>query len=154
SPMLKSFFYEAMRLPEQRISTKGISRVSCNREALEKLDQHYAYARPFIAAILGLRTIAKQREVFEMEGSSDRRLRTSYNIAGTETGRSSSSENAFGQGGNMQNIAAPLRYAFVADPGWKLCQIDGEQAEARDVGYLCGVIFDDWSYLDAIEKYD
>ncbi len=52
------------------------------------------------------------------------------------------------------NIAQNLRYVFVADPGWKLCQIDGEQAEARDVGFFCGCLFDDWSYLDAVEKYD
>ena len=38
---------------------------------------------------------------------------------------------------------------FIADPGWKLCGIDLEQAESREVAWLCGTLFGDWSYLDA-----
>ena len=43
---------------------------------------------------------------------------------------------------------------FVADAGWKLCGIDLEQAESREVGWLCGVLFEDWSYLNACEGGD
>ncbi|HNA84888.1 MAG TPA: hypothetical protein PLB04_04945, partial [Nitrospira sp.] len=35
---------------------------------------------------------------------SDGRMRCSFNVCGTETMRFSSSENAFGNGGNLQNI--------------------------------------------------
>lgn len=70
------------------------------------------------------------------------------------SGRPSSSKNAFGTGRNAQNIDPNLRYVFVADPGRKLCVIDLEQVEARDVGYICGVLFDDWAYLDACEGGD
>lgn len=150
---LREFFYTKMRLPEVWISQKGERKLSTNREALEKLEE-YVYARPFVASILTLRDIAKQLEVFETEIDSDGRFRTSYNIAGTETGRPSSSSNAFGTGGNAQNIAPALRYVFIADPGKKLAQIDLEQVEARDVGYFCGVLFNDWSYLDACESSD
>jgi hypothetical protein len=38
---------------------------------------------------------------------------------------------------------------FVADPGKKLCGIDLEQAESREVGWLHGTLFGDWRYLDA-----
>jgi len=34
----------------------------------------------------------------------DSRMRCSYNICGTETYRFSSSKNAFGSGGNLQNL--------------------------------------------------
>jgi len=150
---LREFFYGSLKLPEVHIGQKGEWKVSTNREALEKLDI-YLLARPFVNAILSLRDIRKQRSFFDTELDEDNRFRTSYNIAGTETGRPSSSENAFGTGGNAQNIAPGLRYVFVADPGYKLINIDLEQVEARDVGYLCGVLFDDWKFLDSCESGD
>lgn len=150
---LQEFFYSKMHLPEIMISQKGVRKLSMNREVLEKLDA-YLYARPFVNLILGIRELSKQIEVFETEIDADGRFRASYNIAGTETGRPSSSENAFGTGGNAQNIAPPLRYVFVSDPGWKLCVIDLEQVEARDVGFFCGNLFGDWRFLDACEGGD
>jgi DNA polymerase-1 len=150
---LKEFFYDTLNIPPVMISQKGVRRVSCNREALEKIEQ-YLYARPVISCILSIRDLSKQLEVFETEIDLDGRYRTSYNIAGTETGRASSSENAFGTGGNAQNIAERLRYVFISDPGWKLCVIDLEQVEARDVGFFLGCLFGDWRYLDAAEAGD
>lgn len=151
---LQQFFYGAMHLPEIWISQKGERKLSTNREVLEKLFDGYPHARPFVNCILEYRDAAKQLEVFETEIDYDNRFRTSYNIAGTETGRPSSSENAFGTGGNAQNIAPALRFVFVADPGYKLCVIDLEQVEARDVGFFCGCLFDDWRFLDACEGGD
>lgn len=150
---IQDFFYGKMRLPEVWISQKGQRKLSTNREALEKLEV-YLYARPIISAILAIRDLGKQLEVFEIEIDSDGRFRTSYNIAGTETGRPSSSSNAFGTGGNLQNISPPLRYVFVADPGRKLCQIDFEQVEMRDEGFFIGCLFGDWKFLDACETGD
>jgi DNA polymerase I-like protein with 3'-5' exonuclease and polymerase domains len=150
---LKDFFYGAMHLKEVMIGQKGEWKVSTNREALEKLEV-YLHARPFINAILAIRDLSKQLQVFDTQIDADGRFRTSYNIAGTETGRPSSSENAFGTGGNAQNIAPNLRYVFVADEGYKLVNIDLEQVEARDVGFICGCLFDDWTYLDSCESGD
>lgn len=150
---LQTFFYRELGLPEQWISQKGQRKLSTNREVLEKLEQ-YLYARPIIACILALRDCAKQLQTFEIEIDSDGRFRTSYNIAGTESGRPSSSSNAFGTGGNAQNIAPGLRYPFIADKGYKLACIDLEQVEARDVGWFEGVLFGDWTFLDACESGD
>lgn len=150
---LKDFFYSHMRLPEVWISMKGEKKLSTNREALEKLEV-YLHARPIISAILAIRDLSKQLEVFETEIDSDGRFRTSYNIAGTETGRPSSSSNAFGTGGNAQNIAAGLRWPFIADPGYKIGVVDLEQVEARDVGFFCGCLFNQWRFLDACESGD
>ena len=136
---LKDFFYHAMGLPEIWLNQKGERKLSTNREALERLDQ-YLHARPFVACILAIRDINKQLNVFESDIDSDGRFRTSYNIAGTETGRPSSSTNAFGTGGNAQNIAPGLRFVFEADAGYKLASVDLEQVEARDVGFFCLVL--------------
>lgn len=142
------FFYGCMKLPEIWQSKKGERKLSMDREALEKLEVYF-HARPIIATILAFRNYAKQLSVLETEVSSDGRMRTSYNIAGTETARLSSSASADGTGTNLQNIAPALRRMFVADPGHKLCVIDLEQAESREVGWQCGLLFGDWTYLDA-----
>lgn len=151
---LGEFFYGALRLPEEMISVKGVRRVSTGREALEKLYDKYLYSRPFVNHVLAIRDLGKQLEVLETGVDFDGRFRASYNIAGTETGRPSSSKNAWGTGRNAQNIAPGLRFVFVADPGKRLVVIDLEQVEARDVGYFCGCLFDDWSFLDSCESGD
>lgn len=150
---LKDFFYKTLRLPEQWVSKKGERKLSFGREVLEKLEVHF-YARPIVATIMAMRDNLKILEILSTEVDPDGRMRTSYNIAGTETGRLSSSANAFGSGGNLQNIPPDLRRVYIADDGWKLCVIDLEQAESREVGFILGVLFDDWAYLDACEGGD
>lgn len=156
------FFYGAMGLPEQWKSVKGVRKLSMDRETLEKLEIYF-HARPIIATILAIRDLAKQLSVLETEIDVDGRMRTSYNIAGTETGRWSSSANAFGTGTNLQNIKRDddiklgklsLRKIFIADPGKKIVGIDLEQAESREVGWLLGTLFNEWSYLDACIEGD
>lgn len=55
---------------------------------------------------------------------------------------------------NLFNVTSDCRQIFVADPGYKLCAIDLEQAESREVGRLCGELFNEWAYLDACEAGD
>lgn len=150
---LSDFFYKTMKIPEVWLSFKGERRLSVNREALEKIDQ-YMYARPIVSLILSCRDLYKQLDVLTEEIDEDGRHRTSYNIGGTETGRLSSSTSVLGTGGNAQNIAPELRRVFVSDPGYKLCSIDLEQVEARDVGFLCGSLFGDWALLNSCESGD
>src|SRR5215467_7756321 len=151
---LRDFFFGAMKFPEIITSKKGVKKVSLDRTALEKLYDSYLFARPFVSHILAIRDLSKQLEVMETEVDTDFRFRSSYNIAGTESGRPSSSESSLGTGGNGQNIAPGLRHVFIADPGHKLFVIDFEQSEARDVGFIIGCLFGDWSYLDACESGD
>lgn len=148
---LRKFFYDVMRLPRQKSynRTYGERRETTNRDALEKL-QGFRTAKPIINAILRLREIDKSLSVLRSGIDSDQRMRTSYNVCGTETWRWSSSENVFGTGSNLQNITGRLRRIFVARPGWKLAYIDLEQAESRAVAYLSG----DRSYIKACESGD
>lgn len=55
---------------------------------------------------------------------------------------------------NFQNITEENRRMFIADNGWKLCGIDAEQSEARDVGWFCGTVLDKWGYLNTVEAGD
>ena len=43
---------------------------------------------------------------------------------------------------------------FRSDTGWKIAAIDLEQADAREIGFTMGVLFNDWTYLNACESGD
>jgi DNA polymerase-1 len=149
-----ALLYDVLRLPEiRKRNDRGEMARTVNRDALERLQIHFL-AEPIIAHILSLRDFGKKIGVLETEIDSDGRLRTSYNIAGTTTGRFSSSLNDFGTGGNLQNIEERLRRVFIPDPGMKFANIDLEQADSRNIGALCWNVLRDEKYLNACESGD
>lgn len=158
---VKKLLYQVMGLPVVRKrNASGIMAPTANREALEKLSQHFI-AEPITIRLLALRDLDKKRQFLETEIDPDGRSRTSMNIAGTDTGRLSSSLSEFGTGGNQQNIDRDLRTVFIPDPGYKFGNIDLEQGDARNVGAICWDLFFDsdgpefaGSYLDACESGD
>lgn len=151
---MNQLFYEVLQLPviRKRNAQGGFSPTT-NRDALEKLSAHFI-ATPIINHILALRDLGKTIGVLRTEIDDDARLRTSYNIGGTDTGRLSSSRSDFGSGTNLQNITQRLRRIFVADPGYKFANIDLSQADARGVGAITWNLFGDDSYLRACESGD
>ncbi len=146
---LKTLFYKVMRIPKVYIYDKGVRKVSTNRASLEKI-LAYKYTRPIVKCILQIRDCTKKISVLTKGISEDGRIRTSYNIAGTTTGRWSSSANVFYEGDNLQNWTDSLRQILVADQGWKFAYIDLEQAESRAVAYIT----DDEAYIRACESGD
>jgi len=72
----------------------------------------------------------------------DGRWRCSFNVEGTDTGRSASRQSVRKTGGNVQNFPRDDFYdlkfknAVVADPGFELATADQQAAEARIVAYL------------------
>ena len=152
SPLqLKKFLYECLGLPKTVKRDKGKEKISTDREALEGLRNKYPRARPVVDCILALRDVDKKVSVLNSEVDPfDGRMRTSYNVAGTETGRWSSSQSAFWNGTNMQNVTAELREIFIADEGYKLFYADLDQAESRVVAYITG----DKGYINACESGD
>lgn len=150
----KSYFYEYLALPVQLKRNASGERVpTTNRDALEKLEV-YPHARPVIRVLLAISDIAKQLSILRSEVDFDGRMRTSYNLTGTETDRWSSSKNAYGTGTNLQNIPDKLRRIFVSDPGRKLAYLDLEQAESWLVGIICFRLFGATNYIQAIQSGD
>jgi len=158
---VKNLLYTVMKLPPQKTrGANGVWDVTTNREALEKL-QKYLIARPVVNHMLHLRDIGKAIESLEKKLDDDLRIRTSINIAGTNTGRLSSSASDFGTGGNLQNVDRRYREIFIADKGFKLGNCDLEQADSRNLGAFCWEAFYDkhgpefaGSYLNACESGD
>jgi DNA polymerase-1 len=146
---LKHLFYDCLNIPPIMYMGKP----TVNRKALEKLGG-YLEARPIANILIAMRDIAGKIKTLKTVSDDDDRIRTSYKIAGTDTGRFSSSLSEFGTGGNLQNIEESLRSIFIADEGMKLAYLDAAQGESRCVGAIEWNLFNDPRYLDACESGD
>jgi DNA polymerase I-like protein with 3'-5' exonuclease and polymerase domains len=78
------------------------------------------------------------------------RVLYSLNPHGTDTSRLASKEHAFWCGLNVQNIPRGkiVKQTMRADEGFHLCEVDLEQAESRDTGYISG----DETLIDNVEN--
>lgn len=146
---LKHLFYTRLGIPP--IRKQG--RITVDRNALEKMEA-YVVARPIISHMSAMREIAKKIGVLKTDIDADGRMRTSYNIAGTDTGRFSSSYSEYGTGGNLQNIEESLRSIFISDPGMKFAKFDAKSGESYVVGAIEWNLFNDGTYLDAVDSGD
>lgn len=75
---------------------------------------------------------------FELTLDADNRLRCSFNIAGTNTGRLASSQTCFGTGQNLQNLPKSFRVFLTTDPGYIGFEMDLSQAEWVATAYISG----------------
>jgi DNA polymerase-1 len=158
---VKELFYDILGLKEiKKRNSNGVFARASDRDTLEKLNQYFI-AQPFVSYILAIRDKRKTLGFLKTPADTDGRIRCSFSLAGTKTGRLNSSFSDFGTGTNLQNVDKNLRYIFVADPGKIFVNIDLEQADSRNVGALCWDLFVDshgeefaGSYLDACESGD
>lgn len=146
---LQSLFYEHLGLPTETFH----GRPTTNRAARESLAK-YPPATQICEHLNLMADLAKKVSTLNTEIDPDGRIRTSYNIAGTNTGRFSSSFSEFGTGGNLQNIEEGLRSIFIADPGFKFAKCDAKSGESFCVGAIEWNLFRDGRYLDACETGD
>jgi len=168
---LNAFFYGALGMPEQYAIRKTpagkVRTLSTDHKALETLAklevkgpgidprdrniEKVRLAAPFVKIILSIRDIGKKIAVINNFGE---RFFYSINVTGTKTGRWSTSENAFGEGANAQNITEFMRRPLCADDGFKLYNVDLEQAESRWVAALTWQATGDDRYWKACESGD
>ncbi|MGI0084037.1 MAG: DNA polymerase [Nitrososphaerales archaeon] len=146
---LRKIFYEVFGLsPVYRQGRPTVDRAA--REALEV----YPIAEQIIKHINILVELGDKISVLKTAIDVDGRIRTSYNIAGSSTGRFSSSASVFETGGNLQNIEESLRSIFIADPGMKFAKVDAKSGESFMVGAIEWNLFGDDKYLAACETGD
>jgi DNA polymerase I-like protein with 3'-5' exonuclease and polymerase domains/uracil-DNA glycosylase len=110
--------------------------------ALERIAAREPLLLPICKTIRELRSLGVFKSTFlEAPLDIDARMRCSFNVAGTETFRFSSSENAFGSGMNLQNIPTGdeneglpnIKKLFLADPNMEFFDIDLDSADLRVV---------------------
>ena len=137
--------YTEMCLPAQHTKRKDAKTgtkketISADDDALEFLIDKYPQASPILKLIQDIREVKKLLSTYiRAEIDKDERIRCSYAITGTDTGRLSSREGILGTGTNLQNIPrGPLvRNLFIPDDGCIFVNADLSQAEARVVAYL------------------
>ncbi len=146
---LAELFYTELGISPIRKS----GRPTVDRGAREKLEI-YPIAEQLVKHINLLTELGDKISVLKTAIDDDGRIRTSYNIAGTSTGRFSSSISEFGTGGNLQNVEESLRSIFIADAGYKFCKADAKSGESFCVGAIEWNLFKDGAYLDACESGD
>lgn len=103
---MKQLFYEDLRLPiVWKINDKGKRVETLDDGALDLLKQKEPIVRPLIRRLQERRSLQVFKSTFaDMRLDDDGRMRCSYNIAGQEGYRLSSSTNVWGNGGNLQTI--------------------------------------------------
>ncbi len=132
---MKEFLYDELKLPPQIDRKTG--NVSANYEVLKKFAGEYP--NPIFDLCIDIRKAKKILSTYiRAPLDSDGRIRCSYVITGTETGRLSSRASIHGSGTNLQNIPRGelVRSIFIPDEGKVFINADLSQAEARVVAYL------------------
>lgn len=133
SPHIKQLVYGKLGLPEKL--HKKTKNVTADKDALIALAAKYNH--PLLLTILEIR---RRRDIIERyvdaRVDTDGRMRCSFDVTGTRTGRLSSRGYIYGTGTNLQNVPPEMRKMFIADPGKTFVLCDFSQAEARIVAYL------------------
>lgn len=159
---VKFLFHTVLGIPEKKRRKKGQdeAKVTSDRATLEGF-RSYFHAEPFVNFILALRDCAKAIGFLKTPLDPDSKIRCSFNVAGTDTGRLSSSFSDTGTGTNLQNVTGKLKDIFWAEPGQVLLDVDLEQGDSRGVGAIAWNWFVEshgeafaGSYLDACESGD
>lgn len=139
---MQEFFYGDLGF--KPIISRKTHTATLDDQALTTIAKKEPLVQGIVTKIQELRSLGVFRSTFvEARLDRDSRLRSSYNITGTETYRLSSSENAFGSGLNFQNIPSGsedqddpsvltlpnIRRLFLPDPGYTIFDIDLKSAD-------------------------
>jgi DNA polymerase I-like protein with 3'-5' exonuclease and polymerase domains len=171
---MAELFYEELGQKEirQRNANGGLSPTT-NDEALRKIAAREPLMLPITRKISELRSLGVFNSTFvQAPLDTDGRIRTSFNICGTETYRFASSKNAFGTGLNCQNIPKGgetedgglelpnVRNLFIPDQGHTMFDIDLDSADLRIVTWEsnCAWMKDHFAngrkpYIEVMKEY-
>ena len=139
---MMDYFYNVLK--QKPIISRKTKKPTCDDEALGKLAAKEPLLLPLVKQISELRSLSVFNSTFiAAPVDSDGRMRSTFKIAGTDTYRFASSENAFGTGMNLQNVpkggatatlSLPnIRKLFIPDPGKMFFDIDLSSADLRIV---------------------
>lgn len=141
---MADFFYGDMGL--KPIMNKKTGGVTTNDTALHRIALREPILKPVTRKIAELRSLGVFNSTFiQAPLDIDGRMRSSFNVCGTDTYRFASSQNAFGSGANLQNIPKGgdtedgglelpnIRTLYIPDPGYTFFDIDLDSADLRVV---------------------
>lgn len=147
SPQGMHLFYELLKAKRQ-YNKEG--EVTLDDEALDRIARNQPRFAELATYIREWRGLNKQIGFLETSLNPSDRFPSTFNVGAAWTDRWSSNSDAFGYGGNAQNITEKHRRMFVADPGKVLVYADLKQAESNIVAHLAG----DEAYIEAHRSGD
>jgi len=128
-----NFLYEKRGIPP--ILHRKTRRPTTNEDALETLARKHDI--PETRLIVLIRYLRKLLGTYYKGAlDDDNRIRCSWNVGGTVTGRWSSTKTWRNTGMDLQNVPVPERRQFIADEGKIFLYADLRQVEARFVAWL------------------
>lgn len=135
-----TFLYTKLKLPV--VLNRKSKKPTADYETLLKLSKKYS--NPALAQCISVRHTRKRISILDsLTTDPDGRIRCSYNVVGTETGRLSCYGSVTGSGTNLQTIPKPDRDLFIADPGYEFFQCDLAGADGWTVAAHCAALGDD-----------
>lgn len=154
---MQKFFYEDMGFPKQYSrktrNADGSRKVTTDEEALQAIIRKEPLLRDFVRLIVESRSLGVFLSTFvQARLGPDGRIRCYYNVAGAESLRYTSAEDAFGSGTNLQNLPRGneeeieitelvqynlpnIRKLFIPDPGYEIGEVDLAGADAQVVAW-------------------
>lgn len=152
--MAKLMYTDFKMPPIRSKGSRGVpGGLTCNDEALRKIAYHEPLLLPLLRKISEYRTLGVFSGTFVSAPlDTDGRMRTAYNICGTESFRLNSGENAFGSGTNLQNVPKGgdadeddilqqnldlpnIRKIFIPDPEHTMFDQDLSKADVNIVAW-------------------
>lgn len=152
-PQQAHIFYDELGIKPVINRKTGMRTV--NDSALETIGEREPLVRHVTDSLAAYRSLGTITSVLMAGLDTDQRMRCSYNPAGTDTFRLSSSANAFDSGTNIQNITTGEKYAgkeplkrlpfevhwpnlrklFIPDRGCYMADLDQARADAQVVAW-------------------
>jgi uracil-DNA glycosylase family 4 len=146
------FLYEKRKYPKQYKKEKGRKTEKLTSDVNACLSLYVSQPEDqTLLDILKLRSRLGFVNVLSTRSDPDGRLRGSYNIVGTETGRTQVSASPTGSGYNLQTTTKKLRCTLTADEGYDMFQCDLAGADGWTVAAWCkalgdSTMWDDYMY--------
>lgn len=144
APGCLHLFRDLLEVPEPKLRKKDKS-YGIDEDVLDKIAVARPDLQPLCTAIVEYRNVKKQIGFLTAKRTPEGRYPSTFNVGAAWTGRFSSSKDAFGRGGNLQNVAERHRHIFIADPGYELAYADLMQAESLVVAH----VYEDQDYIEA-----
>jgi DNA polymerase I-like protein with 3'-5' exonuclease and polymerase domains len=147
NPDMQKLLYEQLKFPLRTKKRKGGEQTpTADYETLLRLG--YKTKHEIILQCIKVRKIRKRcSDIVSMTPDEDGRIRSSINLVGAKTGRTTQSESPTGEGRSLQNITEQDSDLILADVDHDFCQCDLAGADGWTVAAQCAR-FGDTTMLD------
>lgn len=148
---LAKLLYEQAGYPVQYKKDPKTGKQSVSTDVLSLLTIYRKHPDPIIRSILRMRALSTEHSTLKASCDKDGRMRSGFNVVGTETGRLTCYASPTGNGYNLQTATKSHRHFFRADPGYWFFQVDLSGADGWTVAAHCArlgdpTMLDDYKY--------